>query len=73
MNTATMSTVTTFFTSVFLLESLLEHYMYACGTVQRDCKGFPSQLSQRGKYQAMQHELVVTVWRYKKDVVTLPT
>ena len=68
-----------FFTSVSLFESLLEHHVYACGTVRRDRKGFPNalkhvQLSQRGEYQAMQrNELVATVWRDKKDVVTLST
>ena len=42
-------------------------------------EGFPNalkhiQLSQRGEYQAMQrNELVATVWRDKKDVVTLST
>ena len=68
-----------FFSSVSLFESLLEHHVYACGTVRRDRKGFPIglkhiQLSQRGEYQAMQrNELVATVWRDKKDVVTLST
>ena len=68
-----------FFTSVSLFESLLEHHVYACCTVRRDRKGFPNalkhvQLSQRGEYQAMQrNELVATVWRDKKDVVTLST
>ena len=60
-----------FFSSVSLFESLLEHHVYACGTVRRDRKGFPNalkhvQLSQRGEYQAMQrNELVATVWRDK--------
>ena len=58
--TTTMSTtVTTFFSSVSLFESLVEHHVYTCGTVWRDCKGFPNalkhiQLSQKGEYQAMQ-------------------
>ena len=56
-----------------------EHHAHACGMVRRDRKGFLNplkhdQLSQRGEYQAMQHnELVATVWRDKKDVVTIST
>ena len=68
-----------FFTSVSLFESLLEHQVSACGTVRRDHKGVFNalkhvQLSQQGEYQAMQcNKLVATVWRDKKDVVTLST
>ena len=37
-----------FFTTVSLFESLLEHHVYACGTVRRDRKGFPNDLKHVG-------------------------
>ena len=36
-----------YFTSVSLLEDLLEDGVYACGTARKDCKGFPDTLNYR--------------------------
>ena len=40
----TMSTMTNFFTSVDLQESLLKDGVYSCGTYRKDRRGIPPEL-----------------------------
>ena len=71
-----------FFTSIPLFRSLLEDNIYATGTMRRDRRGFPDDLtdvakrglSSRGQSLSRQSGgLVVTVWQDTKPVTVLST
>ena len=71
-----------FFTSVPLMNKLLEDGLYACGTVRVNRKNFPNELKKpkelknRGDYKVLQmgeSNLTASVWRDKKLVHHLST
>ncbi|XP_062606783.1 piggyBac transposable element-derived protein 4-like [Saccostrea cucullata] len=68
-----------YFTSVKLMEDLLEENIYACGTVRMNRRGFPDDLKgrlrlQRGQSQTRQKgNLTASVWQDKKPVAFLST
>ena len=71
-----------FFTSIPLVEKLLEQGLYACGTVRPNRQGFPLELKKprdvknRGDFAVLQKgssPLTASVWRDKKLVYHLST
>ena len=67
-----------FFTTTHLLETLLSHGLYGCGTTRSSRRGFPETLKsvslQRGEHAFCQHgNLVASVWMDKKAVTVLST
>ena len=69
------------FTSVPLLNDLLEHKIYACGTVRKNKKKLPLSVKNPGKMQRGAHKtfqlgntnLVATVWKDNREVRVLST
>ena len=67
-----------FFTTCHLLETLLTHKLYGCGTARNTRRGFPETLKQvrleRGEHLFCQRgNLVASVWMDKKPVNMLST
>ena len=69
------------FTSVPLLNDLMEHKIYACGTVRMNKKKLPETVKQKAKMQRGAHKtfqlgntnLVATLWQDNKQVRVLST
>ena len=67
-----------YFTTCHLLDTLLSHQLYGCGTTRPSRREFPRTLQQvqleRGQYLSCQRgNLVASLWMDKKQVTTLST
>ena len=66
------------FTSPTLFDELLQHGLYACGTVRIDCREFPDELKgvrlERGCHDFRQRgKLSAIIWQDKRQVSVLST